>query len=306
MSRSIICPLCNKNEWTSIGEKSSYRYIRCKNCSIETTSPFPTYEEISNYYKSKSNLDSYHTRVNYPREDKVHSKIADLALKNTKKNAPLVLDIGCLDGLLLDEFKIRGAITYGIEIQNEPAQVAGKKHGERVINGSIEEFESHYPGIKFDVVTLIGVIEHVLNPVATLEFARRMIKPDGILIIQTPNTNSILHKILGVKYWPPYVPVEHVYLFSSKNINNLFYRSGFVMDNFKMHWKIIEIEFFYLQTRIFMPYLYSILKHVVPKLPNYIKKLRIPLYSGEILILASPDKGYKKYLGGKTDLWISE
>ena len=73
-----------------------------------------------------------------------------------------------------------------------------------------------------------------------------------------------------------------------------------------MHWKIIEIGFFYLQTKIFMPYLYRVLRYIVPKLPNWIKKFKVPLHSGEMIVVAVPDKGYKQFLSEKTDLWISE
>jgi len=51
---------------------------------------------------------------------------------------------------------------------------------------------------KFDTIVLAHILEHVDMPQVTLNQAKRFIKPDGVLIIDVPNGNS-LHRQIGVK-----------------------------------------------------------------------------------------------------------
>jgi 2-polyprenyl-3-methyl-5-hydroxy-6-metoxy-1,4-benzoquinol methylase len=118
-----------------------------------------------------------------------------------------VLDIGCGGGLFLSKMKEAGADVLGIELSDTRAHYAKTKHGFDVVKRAIEDkYWLEFHGT-FDVVTLWDVIEHVNYPLATLRAATEMLKPGGILLIDTPCRDAFYHrfgeftyKISGGKY----------------------------------------------------------------------------------------------------------
>lgn len=64
----------------------------------------------------------------------------------------------------------------------------------------------------FDVIVMNHVIEHVYDPVATLVECRRLLAPEGKIIIITPNLKSYGHEIYG-EDWRALEPPRHLHLF---------------------------------------------------------------------------------------------
>lgn len=54
---------------------------------------------------------------------------------------------------------------------------------------------------RYDVVTMIDVIEHVSYPAALLQKGRLLLKDDGIVVVVTPDLGSVFAKLLGWKWW---------------------------------------------------------------------------------------------------------
>ncbi len=111
-----------------------------------------------------------------------------------------VLDIGCGGGLFLSKMKQAGTDVMGIELSDTRAHYAKTKHGLNVIKRTIEDkYWREFHGT-FDVVTLWDVIEHVNYPLATLRAAADMLKPGGILLIDTPCRDAFYHRFGELTY----------------------------------------------------------------------------------------------------------
>jgi len=99
-----------------------------------------------------------------------------------------VLDIGAADGSVARPLAARGCRVWAIE---SDAHAAAKARGacERVIVGDVEglDLESALEGRRFDVVLLLDVLEHLREPLATLERARDLLAPGGRIIASIPN-----------------------------------------------------------------------------------------------------------------------
>ena len=105
-----------------------------------------------------------------------------------------VLDIGCGGGLFLSKLKAEGAEVTGVELSDTRAYYSKTKYGFEVVKRTIEDPYWNTFQNSFDIVTLWDVIEHVNYPLATLQAAASLLKPDGVLLIDTPCRDAFYHR----------------------------------------------------------------------------------------------------------------
>ena len=87
--------------------------------------------------------------------------------------------------------------------------------GLRVLTGTIDTCD--FPPGFFDVVTAWDVVEHMPNPLGPFEKIRDLLKPGGLLVINTPDSGCLLARMLG-KQWHLVVPPEHLNLFHRRSL----------------------------------------------------------------------------------------
>jgi SAM-dependent methyltransferase len=86
--------------------------------------------------------------------------------------------------------------------------------------------DQHYPDASFDAVTLNHVIEHVPDPIQTLRECARILKKDGRLVILTPNSSSLGHRVFK-QDWRGLEPPRHLHLFSMQSMRRTLELAGF-------------------------------------------------------------------------------
>ena len=102
-----------------------------------------------------------------------------------------VLDVGCgagLTGGLLRE-RHPGLVTIGIEADPELAQLAQQRM-DKVVVGAVDapEIQSALAALgPFDLIVCADVLEHLIDPAATLGNLRGMLAPGGMIITSIPN-----------------------------------------------------------------------------------------------------------------------
>jgi len=141
-----------------------------------------------------------------------------------------VLDVGCGSGTLLGLLKQRGFRVNGLDFSAEAAAIAKAENGVDVAVGSLEE--AHFPAESFDVVTLFHVMEHVTNPRLVLAEVSRVLKPNGVAILQVPNIESWQFKIFGARWYGLDIP-RHVIDYSRNSMLKLLADSGFVVNRIR-------------------------------------------------------------------------
>jgi SAM-dependent methyltransferase len=110
-------------------------------------------------------------------------------------------------------------------VDTDPRVVdACRSRGLDVRMGSLDEIG--LPSDEFDVVVLRHVIEHVTDPVKLMEEIRRILRPDGRVVLLTPNIESIGYAEFG-EYWLGLDPPRHLILFRSETLKQLLITSGF-------------------------------------------------------------------------------
>lgn len=114
----------------------------------------------------------------------------------SKYNFERILDIGCGDGnfsILLK--KICGAKeVYGIEISEKGVQMA-KKNGVKAFKLDVDREDFPFEDNYFDAIYAGGIIEHLFDPDHFLDEVYRVLKPNGIFILDTPNLASLYNRV---------------------------------------------------------------------------------------------------------------
>lgn len=152
-----------------------------------------------------------------------------------------LLDVGCGTGLFLFEARKQNWQVEGLDIAKESAELAKKKYGlDRIHVGRLEDHPLE--AASYDVVTLWDVIEHMPRPMENVRALNRLLRPGGVLAMQTPDEGG-LFKLLarlpyrlfgerggGLLHFVYYIP--HYVSFCRKSMTALLERGGFEVIRF--------------------------------------------------------------------------
>jgi SAM-dependent methyltransferase len=134
-----------------------------------------------------------------------------------------LLDVGCGMGFFVKAASDRGINAVGIDISQQ-AVTYGQTEGLDIRLGDLL-FLDDFRVDSFDVITFWASIEHLFLPKQTLQKARTLLKPDGVIIVETGNINSYLARIFKSKW--RIIEADHNYYFSSSTLDDLLDRTGF-------------------------------------------------------------------------------
>lgn len=200
------CIICSSPTFL-FTKKREHIIYKCVNCGFG--------------YTDKLNKQSggYHRDETYIIEENLFKNIFSRRVKEITKfiKTGKVLEIGCSTGLMLSLFKIKGFDVRGVELSRKAAEKAIEKG----IDVKIAFFEKINFSEKFDLVVLNHTLEHMENPVDVLKKVKSILKPKGYVMIDLPNFDSPVAKILKSR-WPHLLPDEHLWHFTPKVFTLLF------------------------------------------------------------------------------------
>ena len=184
------------------------------------THPKPSLENLGRYYESVDYIS--HTDSKRSLFEKCYHFIKSIALKNKlnlvnslQPAKGSILDIGAGTGDFLSVVKENGWITIGVE-PSDKAKAIAKSKGVVFVEQT-SELENN----SFDIITMWHVLEHVPNLDNQLKELKRLLKPNGNLIIAVPNFKSFDAKHYGI-FWAAYDVPIHFWHFSKTAIKRLF------------------------------------------------------------------------------------
>jgi len=170
-----------------------------------------------------------------------------------------VLDIGCGGGVFLSMIRDAGADVLGVELSDSRVHFARMRYGLDVVKRAIdhEAWLTNYRD-HFDAVTLWDVIEHVNFPERVLRGAVGVLKPGGVVLIDTPCRDSFYHRVGVFTYrmtggrLPTFLNAMysahmfgHKQIFSSRELAELFDGAGLeVLEVSKIHELSFPYEFY--------------------------------------------------------------
>ena len=117
-----------------------------------------------------------------------------------------VLDVGCGGGILAESMAVAGAQAKGIDLSEKALKVADLHSLESGVQVQYEYISAEDLAKKeagqYDVVTCMGMLEHVPDPLSIIKSCATLVKPGGKVFFSTLNRNpkSYLFAIIGAEY----------------------------------------------------------------------------------------------------------
>jgi 2-polyprenyl-3-methyl-5-hydroxy-6-metoxy-1,4-benzoquinol methylase len=227
----VPCCICGSKEAEIVATGQDYEYETtadvfsvklCASCGHHFLSPRPVSEELPviyppDYYAYSfiANLSPLARSLKYFLDSR---KIARW-LRDAPANTLKFLDVGCGEGWFLGMLHSRGldkANLWGVEV--DPIVVNKlEKDGFQARQGQIEEI-ADLPESYFDLIVSLQVIEHVGNPPAVLGRLARLLKPGGVLVLETPNIDSLDFRLFQNRYWGGFHFPRHWNFFTPKSL----------------------------------------------------------------------------------------
>jgi 2-polyprenyl-3-methyl-5-hydroxy-6-metoxy-1,4-benzoquinol methylase len=139
-----------------------------------------------------------------------------------------VLELGCSHGSFVGLLHLAGYESAGVEMSPWVVEYAKKTFGIPISVGPVETLEIQPESL--DVIALMDVLEHLPDPVGTMAHALRLLKPDGLLLIQTPQFKEEMkyEELVSTNgaFLEQFKSDEHLYLFTQDSARRLFSQLG--------------------------------------------------------------------------------
>lgn len=252
------CNLCGKDNTELVFEAEEqvtsdhtrFRYVKCRNCGLAYINPRPSKDKIGLYYPTET----YYTHQPPSKGHRLRRALKKLAIEGLPgysahtrafrrilgkclgmgllsqidiivpfKEKGRIQDVGCGNGEAIGWMKEYGWELHGSEIGKKACEQA-ERQGIKTFCGQLHE--ARYPAEYFDVITINHVLEHIHDPLSMLRECNRILKQDGILIIDVPNFGSFDSELFRENWHALMCPV-HLYHFTSDTLNRIINAAGF-------------------------------------------------------------------------------
>jgi 2-polyprenyl-3-methyl-5-hydroxy-6-metoxy-1,4-benzoquinol methylase len=229
--RRKTCIVCQSKNIKKFKKIDGEDIFRCSNCGLGF---------ILKRKHKKENLDSFYNFKEYRKEEgKLRKRFVNLIkiIKNFKYGGR-VLDVGAGFGLFA--YLLNNEKNFSVDViePHLPLKYLSNKKT-KIFRQSFEEFLTKQK-TQYDLITILDVLEHFNNPFENLKKTSRFLKNDGILVIQTPNYNSLMAKIC--KNWSWWMVEDHKYFFSPSSLKFFLKKAGYCLIYLKTYEDLIDFK----------------------------------------------------------------
>jgi SAM-dependent methyltransferase len=188
LRKTVECHVCSRADDVTYLTARGYRIVQCRSCGFWYMNPQPTPEQLRQFYADYDDGEQWRKL-----EEHFNRAIRSAILR--RKNSGSVLDVGCGSGNFLRCMKEKGFSVFGIEPSGSGSDYARNEHGIDIYHGMIEDYLVAQAGQRFDVITLLNVLEHLRDPARALLRLRQALASDGVLAVVVPDAR--FHDLVG-------------------------------------------------------------------------------------------------------------
>ncbi|MBN1687628.1 MAG: aminotransferase class I/II-fold pyridoxal phosphate-dependent enzyme [Candidatus Omnitrophica bacterium] len=246
------CVLCRQTETVKLFDrkekygisKNPFSVVKCTSCGLACVNPRPTEKKIGRFYP-----ETYSWKEEEASEGKKLNVMERLekfyrfhllryetgkVIKRYGRTSGRVLDVGCGTGDRLQVFKEKGFDVYGVETAGS-VDYAKRRLGPNLFRGTLHQ--ANYSKNSFDIITLYNVLEHLHDSRSVLGEIHRILKKDGLLVIEVPNFDSIQSHFFK-SHWAAFDVPRDLYYFTPTALKKLVDDAGFTVNeiDFMNNW----------------------------------------------------------------------
>ncbi len=276
----VECPVCMFNSSKPLfTDKSEHLILSCDKCRHEYLAFKPRPDHVSHIYSDdyfKGDKDGYPDYIQLEplliERGSYYSKIIRRFMEPGS-----MLDIGCGSGFIMKGFKDNGWEVKGVEPNLNMVKYGVEKFN---LDISRSSFESYHDQNVFDLITMIQVIGHFYDVRSCIKTASRLLKTNGLLLIETWNKDSLIAKIMGYA-WHEYSPPSVVNWFTPSSLKMLARQYKFKCIKSKRTLKRIQMR--HAKSLLSRKSKKSFLIEIVEKMANLIPDETELIYPGDDL-----------------------
>jgi SAM-dependent methyltransferase len=231
-----IKPVFNVKDFTVSGEY--FPVIECNDCSLRFTQDIPNPDFIGPYYKSEDYIS--HTNTSKGLINRLYQAVRKRTMVGKRKmiqrstgvSTGRLLDIGSGTGTFAYEMKKHGWEVIGLEPDEGARKVAMELYQVELQDpAKLNDLQPK----SFDAITLWHVLEHVHDLHGYLNHIRKLLKPNGKLLIAVPNYKAY-DAVIYQEFWAAYDVPRHLYHFSPVSMKTLIERNEMKIEKYDPMW----------------------------------------------------------------------
>lgn len=214
------CAICDQNNWECLYSN----LLKCKLCGFIRAKD--KYYKLDSTKLYSQNYFSGLDYENYALEITALQKNFKDRLNKIVRHKPhgRLLEIGCAHGYFL-QMASNQFETYGIDLDRQITKIAEKNSpNSQIYTGDLTRLKLKKDF--FDIVCMFDTIEHLKQPDVYLKKVYTLLKPGGIIVIETGDIDSWLARIQGKK-WRLITPPTHLNYFSNVTLDKILTKNRF-------------------------------------------------------------------------------
>lgn len=238
------CPACGSSSRTeTLSREGDYELVRCRECRMLYTHRVQSlagkilhYDQLARErIDTTSGLSPAHYGLaNQIKSVPLYERVLQFIVNTIPTGNINFVDVGCAGGLFLLAAQSIDGYNCGVpprfNVRGISIDPRERGETERSVGCPVlfpEEAAAEWAGWA-DVVTLMNVLEHVSDPYALLVQLKRILKPEGLLLIDVPNNSVVSMRGSLRQRWPELDLGEHINHFVPATLDRLLIRAGFV------------------------------------------------------------------------------
>jgi len=246
--RQIVCPLCGPcgarvlaGETRIIGATPPTAVVRCSRCGLLSRDPLPSPRELEDLYSGDTLPRAYEEAVGQAyelgdRKPAPHAAARLVDLERLLGGPGRLLDVGAARGVFLGLARSRGWQVEGTELSADAVRSARREFSLDLVRSPVKS--AGFGAARFDAVHLNHALEHLPEPIRSLQEIHRLLRPRGILAIEVPNEfgdlmGIVRERLLGRPRKAYAVPSPHLYFFTPSTLRAVVRRAGFQVHSLR-------------------------------------------------------------------------
>ena len=243
------CPCGAESQDITISEIDRYGLpltsVLCLSCGTVRINPYLNEKSLSDFYtniyrkmygvdRKSGSYDHY-----FLEQSSYAKKILSVS-QNFLKPGSWICEVGCGGGGALKVFQDYNYNVAGCDFDHEVMKIGESQGVKNLYYGSLDTVAKNLPEIKFDLIYLHHVFEHLQYPIAFLENCKKYLSSDGKIIVVLPDIRKIdqFGRPSTIGNLLMYLHIAHKYNFSVEGMRRLCYMSGYSLVQLNPNSKI--------------------------------------------------------------------